>query len=188
MVMGLFLYVPIGGFKTGIFNISPAHGFYFGEFWKEGIFMENKKKAIVVSITGRLVKRTASRHYWLYDGTKWVRLGLTRIADELEVSTDVIKASIYVEAKKASTMTTTEKATKGFKYWFYNIADSADIAFLIFFIILGVALMGIAYATNDTTLIALCGGFDALMALCVGLLTVDGYRSAVKFSEGRLLK
>ena len=101
----------------------------------------------------------------------------------LHVDADVIKTAIYVEVKKASMMTTTEKAANGFKYWFYNIADSADIAFLIFFITIGVALMGIAYATNDTTLIALCTGFDALMALCVGLLTVDGYRSAIKFSE-----
>lgn len=145
--------------------------------------MENKK-SIVVSIKGRLVKRTSSRHYWLYDGKKWVRLGLTRIADELEISADVIKSAVYVEAKKSSTMTTTEKAVKGFKYWFYNIADSADIAFLIFFIVLGVAIMGVAYATNDATLIALCTVFDALMALCVGLLTFDGYRSAVKFNEG----
>ena len=150
--------------------------------------MESKKKTIVVSIMGRLVKRTASRHYWIYDGTKWVRLGLKKIAETLHVDTDVIKTAIYVEVKKASTMTTTEKAVKGFKYWFYNIADSADIAFLIFFITIGVALMGIAYAANDTTLIALCTWFDALMVLYVGLLTADGYRSALKFSEGRLLK
>ena len=143
--------------------------------------MENKKKAIVVSIMGRLVKKTPSRHYWLYDGKKWQRLGLTRIADILKVSTDVIKAAIYVEAKKSSM---TKKAVKGFKYWFYNIADSADIAFLIFFIVLGVAIMGLAYATNDTTLIALCTVFDTLMALCVGLLTFDGYQASVKFSEG----
>ena len=144
--------------------------------------MENKKKAIVVSTMGRLVKKTPSRHYWLHDGTKWQRLGLNRIADILKVSTDVIKAAIYVESKKAST-TATKKAVKGFKYWFYNIADSADIAFLIFFITIGVALMGIAYATNETTLIALCAGFDTLMALCVGLLTFDGYQASVKFSE-----
>ena len=150
--------------------------------------MENKKKAIVVSIMGRLVKRTASRHYRIYDGTKWIRLGLKKIAEMLHVDTDVIKTAIYVEVKKASTMTTTEKTVKGFKYWFYNIADSVDIAFFIFFITIGVALMGIAYTTNDTTLIALCTGFDALMALCVGLLTADDYRSAVEFSEGRLLK
>lgn len=149
--------------------------------------MENKKKAIVVSIMGRLVKKTPSRHYWLYDGKKWQRLGLTRIADILKVSTDVIKAAIYVEDKKAST-TTTEKAVKGFKYWIDNVADSVEIAFLIFFIALGVVLMGIAYGTNDTTLIALCTVFDTLMALCVGLLTFDGYQAAVKFSEGRLLK
>lgn len=149
--------------------------------------MTNKKKSIVVSIMGRLVKRTASRHYWLYDGAKWQRLGLNRIADILKVSTDVIKTAIYVEANKASTMAT-EKAVKGFKYWFDNVADSVDIAFLIFFIALGVALMGLAYGTNDATLIALCTGFNTLMALCVGLLTVDDYRAAVKFSEGRLLK
>lgn len=166
--------------------------------------MTNKEKAIVVSIMGRLVKRTASRHYWLHDGTKWVRLGLNRIADILKVSTDVIKAAIYVEDKKASTTATekvaiyveakkssttaTKKAVKGFKYWFDNVADSADIAFLIFFITIGVAIMGLAYATNDTTLIALCTVFDTLMGLCVGLLTFDGYRASVKFSEGRLLK
>lgn len=63
--------------------------------------MENKKKAIVVSIMGRLVKKTASRHYWLYDGTKWIRLGLTRIADMLKISADVIKAAIYTATKKA---------------------------------------------------------------------------------------
>lgn len=63
--------------------------------------MENKKKAIVVPIMGRLVKRTASRHYWLYDGTKWVRLGLTRIANLLKISADVIKATIYTATKKA---------------------------------------------------------------------------------------
>lgn len=63
--------------------------------------MENKKKTIVVSVMGRLVKRTASRHYWLYDGTKWVRIGLTRIADILKVSTDIVKAAIYTATKKA---------------------------------------------------------------------------------------
>lgn len=63
--------------------------------------MENKKKAIVVSIMGRLVKKTPSRHYWLYDGTKWVRLGLTRIADELKISADIIKAVVFTATKKA---------------------------------------------------------------------------------------
>ena len=149
--------------------------------------MENKKKAIVVSIMGRLVKKTPSRHYWLYDGAKWQRLGLKKIAATLHVSADVIKAAIYVEDKKAST-TATEKAAKGFKYWVDNVADSVDIAFLIFFIVLGIALMVLAYGTNDATLIALCAGFNTLMALCVGLLTIDDYRTAVKFSEGRLLK
>ena len=144
--------------------------------------MENKKKTIVVSIKGRLVKKTPSRHYWLYDGTKWVRLGLNRIANILEVRPDVIKTAIYVEDKKDST-TATEKAVKGFKYWFYNIADSVDIAFLIFFIAIGVAIMGLAYATNNTTLIALCAVFDTLMGLCVGLITFDGYQASVKFGE-----
>lgn len=63
--------------------------------------MENKKKQIVVPIMGRLVKRTASRHYWLYEGTKWVRLGLTRIADMLKISADVIKAAVFTATKKA---------------------------------------------------------------------------------------
>ena len=60
-----------------------------------------KSNAIIVSIMGRLVKKTASRHYWLYDGAKWVRLGLTRIANELKISADVIKAAIYTATKKA---------------------------------------------------------------------------------------
>lgn len=63
--------------------------------------MENKKKAIVVSIMGRLVKKTPSRHYWLYDGAKWVRLGLNRIADELKISAGVIKAAVFTATKKA---------------------------------------------------------------------------------------
>lgn len=63
--------------------------------------MTNKKKAIVVSIMGRLVKKTPSRHYWLYNGTKWVRLGLTKIADLLKVSADIIKAAIFTAGKKA---------------------------------------------------------------------------------------
>lgn len=142
--------------------------------------MENKKKAIVVSIMGRLVKKTPSRHYWLYDGVKWQRLGLTRIADILKVRTDVIKAAIYVEAKKDSTTVTGKAVKKGFKYWF----DSVDVAFLIFFIVLGVVIMGLAYGTNDATLIALCTGFNTLMGLCVGLLTIDNYRATVKFNEG----
>lgn len=32
--------------------------------------MTNKKKTVVVAIMGRLVKKTPSRHYWLYDGEK----------------------------------------------------------------------------------------------------------------------
>lgn len=63
--------------------------------------MENKKKATVVSVMGRLVKKTPSRHYWLYDGTKWARIGLNRIADLLKVSADVIKAAIFTASKKA---------------------------------------------------------------------------------------
>lgn len=63
--------------------------------------MTNKKKYVVVSIMGRLVKKTASRHYWLYDGTKWVRLGLAKIADVLKISADVIKAAVFTAAKKA---------------------------------------------------------------------------------------
>lgn len=63
--------------------------------------MKNKKKAIVVSVMGRLVKKTPSRHYWLYDGTKWVRIGLNRIADLLKVSADIIKAAFYTVTKKA---------------------------------------------------------------------------------------
>lgn len=63
--------------------------------------MENKKKAIVVSIMGRLVKKTPSRHYWLYDGAKWQRLGLTKIAGLLKVSADIVKAAVFTATKKA---------------------------------------------------------------------------------------
>lgn len=94
--------------------------------------MENKKKAIIVSIMGRLVKRTASRHYWLYDGTKWVRLGLTRIADMLKVSTDVIKAAVFTATKKA----------------IENIAAAdhdGSHASVLYFEIIGLALFAIVY-------------------------------------------
>lgn len=63
--------------------------------------MTNKKKSTVVSVMGRLVKKTPSRHYWLYNGTKWARIGLNRIADLLKVSADVIKAAIFTASKKA---------------------------------------------------------------------------------------
>lgn len=145
--------------------------------------MKNLKKAIVVSVMGRLVKRTPSRHYWLYDNAKWVRLGLARIADLLKVSADVIKAAIYAATKKAD-QTKAEKAVKGLKYWVNNVADKVDVAFLVFFIVLGVVLMAVAYSTQDIVLIALCAGFDTLMAVYVGLLSFDGYKAAVKFEGG----
>lgn len=63
--------------------------------------MTNKEKSIVVSVMGRLVKKTPSRHYWLYDGTKWVRIGLNRIADVLKVSADIVKAAVFTATKKA---------------------------------------------------------------------------------------
>lgn len=63
--------------------------------------MTNQKKAIVVSIMGVLVKKTPSRHYWLYNGTKWQRLGLTKIAGLLKVSADIVKAAVFTAAKKA---------------------------------------------------------------------------------------
>lgn len=59
------------------------------------------KKSVIVAIMGRLVKKTPSRHYWLYNGKKWVRLGLTRIAEILKVSADIIKATIFTASKKA---------------------------------------------------------------------------------------
>ena len=59
------------------------------------------KKSVIVTIMGQLVKKTPSRHYWLYNGKKWVRLGLARIAELLKVPTDVIKATIFTASKKA---------------------------------------------------------------------------------------
>lgn len=90
---------------------------------KGGYLMENKKKAIVVSIMGRLVKKTVSRHYWLYDGAKWVRLGLTRIADVLKISADVIKAAIYTATKKAlaSIATAEHDGSHSSVLWFETI-------------------------------------------------------------------
>lgn len=145
--------------------------------------MTNKKKTVVVAIMGRLVKKTPSRHYWLYDGTKWVRLGLTRIADLLKVSADIIKAAFYTATKKPS-KTKVKKAIEGLKYWANNVADKADVAFLVFLVIMGAALVAVAYSTHDVVLIALCAGFDILMAVYVGLLMFDGYKAAVKFKGG----
>lgn len=94
--------------------------------------MENKKKAIVVSIMGRLVKRTASRHYWLYDGTKWVRLGLTRIADVLKISADVIKATIYTATKKALENITTAE-------------HDGSMSSVLWFEVIGLTLFAVVY-------------------------------------------
>ena len=115
----------------------------------------NKKKTIVVSIRGRLVKRTASRHYWLYDGKKWVRLGLTHIADELGVGVDVIKG-VIVEAN-------TEKPVTGFKYWVDKVVDSVDITILNFVAIIVEALMMMVYGTDNNNIIAVCAVVNTLL-------------------------
>ena len=46
MVMGLFIYVPIGGFKTGMFQFSPAHGF---DFQRKDDFMLTSKMNYKIS-------------------------------------------------------------------------------------------------------------------------------------------
>ena len=102
--------------------------------------MENKKKTIVVSIMGRLVKKTVSRHYWLYDGAKWVRLGLTRIADVLKISADVIKAAIYTATKKAlaSIATAEHDGSHASILWFEAIGLTLfAIVYFIFYNLVG---------------------------------------------------
>lgn len=96
--------------------------------------MENKKKAIVVSIMGRLVKKTPSRHYWLYDGKKWQRLGLTRIADVLKISADVIKAAVFTATKKAlASITTTEHDSSHTSIlWFVSIGLTFVYCYLFY--------------------------------------------------------
>lgn len=101
---------------------------------KGGNLMTNKKKAIVVSVMGRLVKKTPSRHYWLYDGTKWVRLGLTRIADLLKISTDVIKATIYTAAKKALASVAKAETTGSHASVLYYEALALTIFAVVYFI------------------------------------------------------
>lgn len=116
---------------------------------------------IVVSINGRLVKKTPSRHYWIFDGTKWQRLGLKKIAELLHVDGSVIKAAIDAAENGCTT------AEKTVKPVFDNIAESA---LMIFFVIISAAIMGLAYATDDTTL----GALDIAMCLSVGLVLKEG--------------
>lgn len=52
----------------------------------------NLKNAIVKEIAGRLVARDASRHYWIFTGSKWVRYGLKSIATMLHLGAVVISA------------------------------------------------------------------------------------------------
>ena len=48
------------------------------------------KNAEIKSVAGRLVARDNSRHYWLFNGSKWQRLGLKAIATMLPLSIAVI--------------------------------------------------------------------------------------------------
>ena len=118
-----------------------------------------KQQKTVVSIMGRLVKRTPSRHYWICENGKWQRLGLRRIAEELKISANVIKAAFYVETNKVSTPAT----EKGFKYW----VDKADINVLNV-IVIGAALTVLASVTDDAVLIALCAVFN----MCLFILAI----------------
>lgn len=50
------------------------------------------KNATVKEIGGRLIARDASRHYWIFEGGKWVRYGLKSIATMLHLGMAIISA------------------------------------------------------------------------------------------------
>lgn len=50
------------------------------------------KNAQIKEIAGRLVARDASRHYWIFNGSKWQRIGLHAIAHMLHLGMAVISA------------------------------------------------------------------------------------------------
>lgn len=57
------------------------------------------KNAVVKEIAGRLVARDASRHYWIFEGSKWVRYGLKSIAIMLNLAAEIISAMFRMVKK-----------------------------------------------------------------------------------------
>lgn len=54
------------------------------------------KNATVKEIGGRLVARDASRHYWIFESSKWLRYGLKSIAAILHLGAKIISAMFHM--------------------------------------------------------------------------------------------
>ena len=52
------------------------------------------KNAKIREIAGRLVARDTSRHYWIFESSKWVRYGLRSIAAMLHLGAKIISAML----------------------------------------------------------------------------------------------
>lgn len=54
------------------------------------------KDAKIRQIGGRFVARDSSRHYWIFEGSKWVRYGLKSIATLLHLGAEIISAMFRI--------------------------------------------------------------------------------------------
>ena len=122
------------------------------------------KNAEIKSIAGRLVARDTSRHYWLLDGSKWVRYGLHAIAHMLHLGTIVISAMFrMVNSSKRATkhMPITEPAV-------YAVLFVILLILSVVLVVNASTLAEIELFTIPATFMAMTGFFtyDALTWRC----------------------
>ena len=122
------------------------------------------KNAETREIAGRLVARDASRHYWLLDGSKWVRYGLKTIATMLHMGAVVISAMFrMVNSSKqaAKHLPVPELAT-------YTVLFTILLVLSVVLVINASTLAEIELCTIPATFMAMTGFFayDALTWRC----------------------
>lgn len=91
------------------------------------------KNATVKEISGRLVARDASRHYWIFEGSKWVRYGLKSIATLLHLGMAIISAMFRM-------VNGTKQATNKKKFEKQSYTVGFCIACLFILCIMGLSL------------------------------------------------
>lgn len=113
------------------------------------------KNAEIKSIAGRLVARDNSRHYWLLDGSKWVRYGLHAIAHMLHLGTAVVSAMFRMvnnSVQAAKHLPVTELATYA-------------VLFVVL-LILSVVLVANASTLAEVELCTIPATFTAITGFC----------------------
>ena len=91
------------------------------------------KNAEIREIAGRLVARDNSRHYWIFDGSKWVRYGLKAIAAILHLGMAIISAMFRM-------VNSTKQAISKKKFEKQSYTVGFCIACLLILCIMGLSL------------------------------------------------